>query len=45
MGNVLGALVNWFIGYYVIKFKNKKWFPVKESRFKKYSDIWPTSGS
>jgi len=29
-GNVLGALVNWFIGYYLIKFKDKKWFPVSQ---------------
>jgi membrane protein YqaA with SNARE-associated domain len=28
VGNVLGSLVNWFIGYYLIHFKDRKWFPV-----------------
>lgn len=36
-GNVLGALVNWFIGYYLIKFKNKKWFPIQKRKIDKYS--------
>ncbi|MFT4718091.1 MAG: membrane protein YqaA with SNARE-associated domain [Rickettsiales bacterium] len=44
IGNVLGALVNWFIGYYLIKFKDKKWFPLKQRRLKKYSDIYKKWG-
>ena len=30
IGNVLGSIVNWYLGLYLIKFKNKKWFPLNE---------------
>jgi len=30
IGNVLGSIVNWYLGCYFIKFKNKKWFPFNE---------------
>ena len=43
-GNVLGALVNWFIGYYLIKFKDKKWFPLKKKQLTKYSNIYQKWG-
>ena len=39
-GNILGALVNWFIGYYLIKFKNKKWFPIQKRKIDKYSRFY-----
>ena len=44
IGNVLGALVNWFIGYYLIKFKDKKWFPLKKKQLTKYSNIYQKWG-
>jgi membrane protein YqaA with SNARE-associated domain len=44
IGNVLGALVNWFIGYYLIKFKDRKWFPLKQKQLKKYSNIYQKWG-
>ena len=44
IGNVLGALVNWFIGYYLIKFKDRKWFPLKKKQLKKYSNIYQEWG-
>lgn len=44
IGNVLGALINWFIGYYFIKFKDKKWFPIKEGKIKKYSNLYQKYG-
>ena len=31
IGNVLGSIVNWYLGRYFIKFKNKKWFPFNEN--------------
>jgi membrane protein YqaA with SNARE-associated domain len=34
-GNVLGALFNWVLGRYLIHFKDRKWFPVKEKMIKK----------
>lgn len=30
LGNVLGACVNWLLGYYLMRFKDRKWFPIKE---------------
>lgn len=44
IGNVLGALVNWFIGCYLIKFKDRKWFPLKKKQLKKYSNIYQKWG-
>ncbi len=44
IGNVLGALVNWFIGFYLIKFKDRKWFPLKKKQLKKYSNIYQKWG-
>lgn len=44
IGNVLGALVNWFIGYYLIKFRNKKWFPIQKKKIDKYSRFYQKWG-
>ena len=30
LGNILGSVVNWFIGYYSRNFTSKKWFPFNE---------------
>lgn len=29
VGNVLGSLVNWLLGRYLIHFRDRRWFPVK----------------
>jgi len=29
-GNILGSLINWFMGYYLTKLKDKKWFPLNK---------------
>tara|TARA_B100000780_G_C21053051_1_gene422963 strand:+ start:467 stop:889 length:423 start_codon:yes stop_codon:yes gene_type:complete len=29
-GNILGSVFNWFIGFYLLKYINKKWFPFKK---------------
>lgn len=39
-GNVLGALVNWVIGYYVMRFKNKKWFPLTHKQIQHYEKMY-----
>ena len=44
IGNVLGALVNWFIGYYLVRFKDRKWFPINKKQLKKYSNIYQKWG-
>ena len=45
LGNVLGALLNWFLGIYFSKFKHKKWFPLSNGAFLKYSRIYQKYGS
>jgi membrane protein YqaA with SNARE-associated domain len=46
LGNILGSVFNWLLGFYLLKFVNKKWFPFKENqintatnRFNKYG-VW-----
>lgn len=34
-GNTLGAVVNWFMGRYLLKFKDKRWFYFKESQIER----------
>jgi len=35
LGNVLGAVVNWILGRYLIHFQDRRWFPVKEKMINK----------
>lgn len=34
IGNTLGAVVNWFIGRGIERFKDRKWFPASEKQLK-----------
>lgn len=38
-GNVLGALVNWGLGRYLLHWQDKKWFPFKPEKLEK-ADAW-----
>ncbi|MBS9718952.1 YqaA family protein [Pseudohalocynthiibacter aestuariivivens] len=38
-GNVLGSLVNWFLGRTFSMFRDRKWFPVKEKAYER-AEIW-----
>ena len=31
LGNILGSVFNWFLGFYLSKYINNKWFPFKEN--------------
>ncbi|MFT7086792.1 MAG: membrane protein YqaA with SNARE-associated domain [Rickettsiales bacterium] len=44
IGNVLGAVVNFFIGRYLLHFKNKKWFPISEKMLKKATSFYQKWG-
>ena len=35
MGNTLGAVVNWWLGLYIQKFKHKRWFYFSENQIEK----------
>ena len=39
LGNILGSVFNWVLGFYFIKLQNKKWFPFKEKQISK-SSLW-----
>lgn len=41
IGNTLGAVVNWFIGRSIERFKDRKWFPASEKQLKK-ANAWYT---
>ncbi len=30
VGNVLGSLLNWYIGRFLLRFKDRRWFPTSE---------------
>ncbi len=35
-GNTLGAVVNWFLGRYLLHFEHKRWFPFPVSKLHRY---------
>jgi membrane protein YqaA with SNARE-associated domain len=35
LGNTLGAVVNWFLGRYLLHFKDRRWFYFKDSQIEK----------
>ena len=37
LGNILGSIVNWFLGLYITKFINKNWFPFSKKQLDKAS--------
>jgi membrane protein YqaA with SNARE-associated domain len=46
LGNILGSVLNWLLGFYLLKYINKKWFPFKlnqindaSKKFSKYG-VW-----
>ena len=46
LGNILGSVLNWTLGFYLLKYINKKWLPFKKNqvnvaseRFNKFG-VW-----
>lgn len=44
LGNVLGSCVNWWLGLKIEKYKNKKWFPVSETKMIQAQNIYQKYG-
>ena len=45
LGNVLGSCVNWWLGVQVEKYKDKKWFPVSETKLSQAQKLYQQYGS
>ena len=39
-GNVLGAVVNWLLGRYFEHFRDRRWFPVRESQLDRFQRMY-----
>ena len=39
-GNVLGSVINWVLGRYVEHFRDRRWFPVRESQLNRYQRMY-----
>ena len=37
LGNILGSVINWILGFYSRKLSKKKWFPFKDEQIEKSS--------
>lgn len=44
IGNVLGSLMNWWLGLYVEHFKDRRWFPVSEAALDRASNWFAKYG-
>ena len=34
-GNVLGSMINWLLGRYLVQFRDKRWFPANDAQLRK----------
>ena len=37
LGNILGSIINWFMGLYITRFVNSNWFPYQKKQLDKVS--------
>ena len=44
LGNIFGSIFNWFLGFYLLKYTNKKWFPFKQNQIYKASKTFSKYG-
>ena len=44
VGNVLGSVFNWICGYYINYFVKKSWFPIKQDKIKKGTELFNKYG-
>lgn len=43
-GNVLGSVINWVLGRYLIHFQNRRWFPIKSRALEKATRVYQRWG-
>ena len=39
IGNVLGAVANWYLGCWIDRFSNRRWFPIKPTQLNR-ATLW-----
>ncbi len=44
LGNIAGAIFNWYLGRFILKFQQKRWFPIKASQLEKATDWYQKYG-
>lgn len=44
VGNVLGSVVNWVLGFYATRFQNRKWFPATPSQIQRAEKFYHKYG-
>jgi membrane protein YqaA with SNARE-associated domain len=44
VGNVLGSVVNWVVGFYATRFQNRKWFPATPSQMQRAEKFYRKYG-
>lgn len=44
LGNILGSCINWWLGQYIERYRNRKWFPVNEKSLLKAQSIYARHG-
>ncbi|WP_347453102.1 YqaA family protein [Acinetobacter thermotolerans] len=43
-GNILGSCVNWYLGFKIEQYKDRKWFPVSEQKMHQAQGIYRKYG-
>ncbi|MEP3632791.1 MAG: YqaA family protein [Shimia thalassica] len=44
VGNVLGSVINWVLGKYLLRFKHKRWFPASDDQLGRAQDWYHRYG-
>ncbi|WP_417661719.1 YqaA family protein [Pseudomonas sp.] len=44
VGNILGSVINWWLGRYIERFRQHRWFPVNPSQLQRAQDFYAGYG-